>query len=71
MSEAFFERGAAYDTTGGFPGAIAGYNEALRINPNMKKAAENREIALARLANTAQAGKSCFNPATIEKRVRH
>jgi tetratricopeptide (TPR) repeat protein len=57
LATAFFNRGAVYDTKGEYQRAIADYDEALRIDPNMKKAAENRRIAWARLAKTAQARK--------------
>jgi tetratricopeptide (TPR) repeat protein len=57
LATAFFNRGAAYDAKGDYQRAIADYDQALRIDPNMKKAAENRRVASARLSKTAQAPK--------------
>jgi tetratricopeptide (TPR) repeat protein len=54
LATAYFNRGAVYDTKGEYQRAIADYDQALRIDPNMTKAAENRQIAWARLAKTAQ-----------------
>jgi tetratricopeptide (TPR) repeat protein len=55
MATAFFDRGVAYDMKGDYRRAIADYDQALRIDPNRKDAAKNREVALDRLAKTAQA----------------
>src|SRR5262249_43894419 len=54
LATAYFGRGVVYDMKGEYQRAIADYDQALRIDPNMKKAAENRRIAWARLAKTAQ-----------------
>jgi lipoprotein NlpI len=49
---AFLSRGVAYEVEGDYKFAIADYDEALRIDPNNKKAIKNRGIALAQLART-------------------
>jgi tetratricopeptide (TPR) repeat protein len=58
LAKAFFDRGAAYEMKGDYQRAIAAYDEALRIDPNRKDAAKDREVAFARLAKTAQASSS-------------
>jgi tetratricopeptide (TPR) repeat protein len=55
LAAAFFDRGVVYEMKGDYQRAIADYNEALRIDPNRKDAAKSREVALGRLAKTAQA----------------
>jgi tetratricopeptide (TPR) repeat protein len=58
LATAFFDRGVVYDMKGDYRRAIADYDETLRIDPNRKDAAKNRDAALARLAVTAQASQS-------------
>jgi tetratricopeptide (TPR) repeat protein len=66
LATAFFDRGVTYDVKGDYQRAVADYDQALRIDPNWRDAAKNREIALGRLAKTAQAPK----PATSSPPVK-
>jgi tetratricopeptide (TPR) repeat protein len=46
----YYNRGIAYHYKGDFDRAIADFDEALRLDPNLESAAENKKRALAELA---------------------